>query len=61
MADTLFATLLETIGDKSERNRLELPEDWKQGRAGYDGLVVALALRSMRPSVPFGTSDLCGR
>jgi acyl-CoA thioesterase len=51
MTDTLFSTMLETIGDASETTRLRLPADWMQGRAGYGGLVVALALRSMRGQV----------
>ncbi|BBO70648.1 hypothetical protein DSCA_45780 [Desulfosarcina alkanivorans] len=51
MPDTLFATLLETLGGASQRTPLQLPEDWMQGRAGYGGLVGALALKSMRGHV----------
>lgn len=40
------------VDDASEVTRLHLPEDWMQGRAGYGGLVGALALQSMRRHVP---------
>ncbi len=52
MPDTLLSTILETISSASETASLQLPEDWMQGRAGYGGLAVALALRSMRGHVP---------
>ena len=52
MPDTLLSTILETVGGASETTLLQLPEDWMQGRAGYGGLVGALALKSMRSHVP---------
>jgi acyl-CoA thioesterase len=51
MPDMLFSTILEKAGAASEPARLQLPEDWMQGRAGYGGLVGALALKSMRRRV----------
>jgi len=50
MPDTLFTTLLERA-DTTEGIDLQLPADWMQGRAGYGGLVGALALKSMRRQV----------
>ena len=52
MVDTSFATLLEHADRQTEAIRLHLPDDWMQGRAGYGGLLGALALKSMRASVP---------
>ena len=52
MPDTLFATMLERVARAGETHRLELPADWMQGRAGFGGLVGALALKAMRPLVP---------
>ena len=52
MPDTSFSTMLATVGDATEATRLQLPEDWMQGRAGYGGLIGALALTSMRSHVP---------
>lgn len=52
MPDTLFSTLLEAMDSAVETTRLRLPGDWMQGRAGFGGLVGALALRSMRSCVP---------
>ena len=52
MPETSFSTILATIGDAAEANCLQLPEDWMQGRAGYGGLVGALALKAMRSHVP---------
>ena len=52
MPDTSFSTILATIGDASEPTGLKLPEDWMQGRAGYGGLLGALALKAMRSHVP---------
>ncbi|MEE4113105.1 MAG: thioesterase family protein [Desulfobacteraceae bacterium] len=51
-ADTSFSTILAKGGDESKTACLHLPEDWMQGRAGYGGLLVALALKAMRRHVP---------
>ena len=51
MENTSFAAMLERIADQSEAKALQLPPDWMQGRAGYGGLVGALALKSMRSQV----------
>ncbi|WP_319405936.1 thioesterase family protein [uncultured Desulfosarcina sp.] len=52
MPDTSFSTMLAMVGDASKGIRLQLPEDWMQGRAGFGGLVGALALTSMQNHVP---------
>jgi acyl-CoA thioesterase len=52
MSDTLLATLLESVNQQTDAIRLHLPDDWMQGRAGYGGLLGALALKSMRVHVP---------
>lgn len=52
MPDTTFATLLERTENVTAMSDLTIPGDWMQGRAGYGGLVGALALRAMRASVP---------
>ena len=51
MPDTKFAVLLDWIRNLSETTPLTLPDDWMQGRAGYGGLVGALALKAMRALV----------
>jgi acyl-CoA thioesterase len=51
MPDTTFAAILETISRTIDGTGLELPSDWMQGRAGYGGLVGALALKAMRGHV----------
>ena len=53
MERTSFASLLDRVAPAAERNPLQLPPDWMQGRAGYGGLVGAMALKSMRSQVPF--------
>lgn len=50
--DTSFSAILATIGGATDATGLQQPEDWMQGRAGYGGLVGALALQSMRRHVP---------
>lgn len=52
MSDTLFAALIEKIGNTKENSRIHVPDDWMQGRTVYGGLVAALALQSMRAHVP---------
>ena len=52
MPDTSFAALLERVDSATDTNRLQLTPDWMQGRAGYGGLVGALALKAMRSHVP---------
>jgi acyl-CoA thioesterase len=52
MPDTSFASFLGLIAGRTEPNPFELSQDWMQGRAGYGGLVGALALKSMRGLVP---------
>jgi len=52
MERTSFASLLDRVAPAAERNPLQLPPDWMQGRAGYGGLVGAMALKSMRSQVP---------
>ena len=52
MPDTTFATLLDRVQHAAEATPLTLPDDWMQGRAGYGGLVGALALKAMRALVP---------
>ena len=52
MPDTNFATLLDRAGRAAKTTSLHLPDDWMQGRAGYGGLVGALALKAMRARVP---------
>ena len=51
MPDTLFATLLENIAEDKNSHPLRLSPDWMQGRAGFGGLVGALALKTMRGHV----------
>ena len=51
MPDTLFATLLENITEDKNSYSLRLSPDWMQGRAGFGGLVGALALKAMRSHV----------
>ena len=51
MPDTAFGTLLEDFERAADGADLRIPEDWMQGRAGYGGLVGALALKSMRGRV----------
>ena len=51
MPDTALGTLLETFEDAADGADLRIPPDWMQGRAGYGGLVGALALKSMRSLV----------
>jgi len=51
MPDTKFAVLLDRVRNLSETTPLTLPDDWMQGRAGYGGLVGALALKAMRALV----------
>jgi|GEM_PF-27484 len=52
MSDTTFASLLDRAGNSSESSSLIVPKDWMQGRAGYGGLIGALALKAMRARVP---------
>jgi acyl-CoA thioesterase len=52
MPDTDFATLLECAENVTEMTPLDVPGDWMPGRAGYGGLVGALALKAMRSQVP---------
>ncbi|MFU8768170.1 MAG: acyl-CoA thioesterase [Desulfotignum sp.] len=52
MSDTLFAVLLEKIEMPGTQIRLDVPDDWMQGRTVYGGLVASLALKSMRAHVP---------
>jgi len=52
MPDTAFASLLERAENVTETTPLDVPGDWMQGRAGYGGLVGALALKAMRARVP---------
>ena len=52
MPDTSFAALLERVDSATDTNRLQLTPDWMQGRAGYGGLLGALALKAMRSHVP---------
>jgi acyl-CoA thioesterase len=52
MTDTTFASILERVEGATETFTLQLPEDWMQGRAGFGGLVAALALKAMRGHVP---------
>jgi acyl-CoA thioesterase len=52
MPDTDFAALLDQAENLTEETLLNVPEDWMQGRAGYGGLVGALALKAMRARVP---------
>jgi len=52
MPDTAFATLLDLAENISTSTTLSLPGDWMQGRAGYGGLIGALALKAMRARVP---------
>mgnify|MGYP000016453562 CR=1 FL=1 len=52
MENTSFAAMLERVADAPEAASLQLPSDWMQGRAGYGGLLGALALKSMRSLVP---------
>jgi len=51
MTNTAFASLLEDLERAAEGTELQIPEDWMQGRAGYGGLVGALALKAMRSHV----------
>ena len=51
MPNTAFASLLENVVRADDNSRLHIPEDWMQGRAGYGGLVGALALKTMRNQV----------
>jgi len=52
MPDTPFSTILDMIQGEANMHTIQLPEDWMQGRAGFGGLVGALALKSMRNHVP---------
>jgi len=52
MPDTTFATLLDLAEKTTASSPLTVPEDWMQGRAGYGGLIGALALKAMRALVP---------
>jgi acyl-CoA thioesterase len=52
MPDTTFATLLDRAQNVTGTTPLRVPGDWMQGRAGYGGLVGALALKAMRAQVP---------
>jgi acyl-CoA thioesterase len=52
MADTPFARLLDQAENVTETTPLKIPGDWMQGRAGYGGLIGALALKAMRARVP---------
>jgi acyl-CoA thioesterase len=49
---TSFTAMMARVDDDKESISLQLPPDWMQGRAGYGGLVGALALKSMRGRVP---------
>lgn len=51
MPGTSFAILLENIAEDKESHFLRLPPDWMQGRAGFGGLIGALALKAMRGHV----------
>jgi acyl-CoA thioesterase len=51
MSDTSFASLLEAVDTTAGAATLDFPEDWLQGRAGFGGLVGALALKAMRDHV----------
>ena len=52
MSDTLFSTMLENANCSETGTVQTLPKDWLQGRAGYGGLMGALALKAMRCHVP---------
>ncbi len=52
MENTSFAAMLERFADATEATPMQLSSDWMQGRAGYGGLIGALALQSMRSLVP---------
>jgi acyl-CoA thioesterase len=52
MSDTDFSTLLDRAQNVTEKTLLSVPGDWMQGRAGYGGLLGALALKAMRTKVP---------
>jgi acyl-CoA thioesterase len=52
MSDTPFSAILDRIQGPKEVITLDLPQDWMQGRAGFGGMVGALALKSMRGHVP---------
>ena len=52
MPDTTFSALLDRAREVTEKTPLRVPGDWMQGRAGYGGLIGALALKAMRSQVP---------
>ncbi|HSO19566.1 MAG TPA: thioesterase family protein, partial [Desulfosarcina sp.] len=52
MTDTSFADLMASFDASARRPAFRLPQDWMQGRAGFGGLLGALALKSMRAHVP---------
>jgi acyl-CoA thioesterase len=52
MPDTSFSTMLEAAKGASPTTPLKLTPDWMQGRAGFGGILGALALQSMRSHVP---------
>lgn len=51
MSDSPFSLILEKVQGKDDTVILHLPDDWMQGRAGFGGLVGALALKAMRGHV----------
>jgi len=52
MMNTSFQEILDRVKGLADTVTLQLPEDWMQGRAGFGGLVGALALKAMRGHVP---------
>lgn len=52
MTDTTFTEMLDRARLATETKPLSVPPDWMQGRAGYGGLIGALALKAMRARVP---------
>lgn len=47
-----FSEVLDGVQVDGARHRAQIPDDWRQGRTGFGGLQVALALRAMRARVP---------
>jgi acyl-coenzyme A thioesterase PaaI-like protein len=55
---TTFSQLLASAVREADTWKLDVPEDWMQGRTAFGGLQVAFALHAMRwllPSVPLRT------
>jgi acyl-coenzyme A thioesterase PaaI-like protein len=49
---TPFSKLLDSAREESGVCRVEVPDDWLQGRSVFGGLQVAIAVRAMRTQVP---------